>query len=135
MIDIQALNDDEKKELINNIIKRMCTAYGIEAHKGFQKLLAEHIAVSDSTVKSWVFNKRVPFDEMLKCAAITNTSFDYLLTGVEPVPSFNAETRQKVTSEVINLVVNAKRFNLLEQDDGLDMFANGVVEVVLEVLY
>ena len=135
LIDIQALSDDDKKELIKDIIQRMCVAYGFEVTKGFQKVLTEHLGLSESTVKSWVFNKRIPFEVMLECAGKTNTSFDWLMTGVEPAPNFTKETEEKVKTEVTELVVNAIRFDLLSKEDGPDVFATGVVNVVREVLY
>jgi hypothetical protein len=135
MIDVRALSEEKQKELIKDIIKRMCIAYGIDAQKGHQKLLAEYIQAGESTIKSWVFNKRVPYDAMLDCAGKSNTSFDWLLTGIEPAPSFTKETQAKIKDEVTDLVVNAIRFNLLAQEDGPDMFATGVVNVVKEVLY
>lgn len=118
---------DKKRSVVKGIVDRMCIAYGIEG-KDIKGQLAARLGICvTSTVKSWVYHARVPFDAMLTCSADVGCSFDWLMTGEPSSREYGAEFNEKMVSSIKEHLQNSTRYQLLSSDIGITAVAENIV--------
>lgn len=75
-------DDAVRLQQVKDQMERMCEAYGIEYAEGAQKLLAEQLGESKSTVGSWVARRSIPLHAFSKCVQDTGRTLDWVIRGV-----------------------------------------------------
>lgn len=125
---IRSLDDESQKEWVRGIIDRMCVAYGLEG-KGLKDQLADRLGLNGAgTVKSWVYNKRIPFHAMVTCKQDMDCSLDWLLTGEHPSVDFSLEVREQLTDKLVEHLFNAGRYKLVESAEGIEVTASNILK-------
>ncbi|MDP2565760.1 helix-turn-helix domain-containing protein [Pseudoalteromonas marina] len=118
---------DEKSNMVKAIINRMCIAYGLEG-RDIRGQLADKLGVrSAGTVKSWVYNCRVPYDAMLICKADVGCSLDWLLTGEPPLREYGFAIGEKMVSSIKEHLHNSTRYQLLSSESGITAVAENII--------
>lgn len=131
---IRSMGDEAQKEWVRAIVDRMCEAYGLEG-KGLKEQLADKLGLTSAgTVKSWIYNRRIPFHAMVTCKQDVDCSFDWLLTGKAPNVDFNVEVRELLTEKLVEHLFNAGRYKLVETADGIEVTASNILQEFEEVL-
>ncbi|MDI4654233.1 MULTISPECIES: helix-turn-helix domain-containing protein [Pseudoalteromonas] len=130
---IRSFSDDDQKRWVINIIDRMCKAYQLEG-KGLKDQLAERLGIRTSTIKGWVFNRRIPFHAMVTCNRDTGANLTWLLEGKMPKLEITEEVSRTMVKKVSEHLFAANRYNLISTANGMDVVANNIIEDVESVL-
>lgn len=127
---IRKMDEESQKEWIKDIIDRMCEAYELEGRDVKGQLTKRLGLTSVSTVKSWIYNRRIPFHAMVTCQQDVKCSLDWLLTGKLPTLDISKEARQAVKDKLVEHLFNAGRYKLVDSAEGIDITANAMLEEV-----
>lgn len=131
---IRSLDEESQREWVKVIVDRMCEAYGLTG-KDVKGQLADHLGLHGAgTVKSWIYNRRIPFHAMVTCKQDVDCSLDWLLTGNLPEVDFNSEVRAQITEKLVEHLFNAGRYKLVDSAEGIDITANAILEEVEKIL-
>lgn len=132
---IRSMNEEDQRDWVRGIVDRMCVAYKIHG-KDLKGQLASRLGLNSSgTVKSWVYNKRIPFHAMVTCQQDVDCSLDWLLTGRPPAVEFDAQIRSALTDKLVEHLFNAGRYKLVESAEGIDITANQILAEFEEILH
>ncbi len=130
---IRSMDDEAQKEWVRSIVDRMCDAYNITG-KDLKGQLANRLGLHQSTVKSWVYNKRIPFHAMVTCRQDVNCSLDWLLTGRKPPVELDSMVKSALLDKLIEHLFNAGRYKLVESASGIEVTANQILAEIEEIL-
>lgn len=131
---IRSMADEDQKEWVKGIIGRMCEAYGLEG-KDLKGQLASKLGLNGSgTVKSWVYNKRIPFHAMVTCKHDVDCSLDWLLSGKSPVVVFDGNIREMLHDKLVEHLFNAGRYKLVDSAEGIEVTAGQMMEEIEKML-
>lgn len=130
---IRNLSDEAQKQWVVNIIDRMCKAYQLEG-KGLKDQLTERLGLGSSTIKGWVFNRRIPYHAMVTCYKDTGVNFIWLLEGKVPDLEITNDTDTLLRKKVLEHLFVAHEYQLLNTPDGIDIIANKIIEDVKSAL-
>lgn len=130
----RSLSDEEQKKWIKKIINRMCLAYKINGKYKKDQLSEKLNLKSSGTIKSWVYNKRIPFHAMTTCSRNTHHSIDWLLNGKNPIATMNVSVREQINEKIIEHLNNSKRYNLTENDRGIAAVAAQILNDVESIM-
>jgi len=130
---IRSMDEESQREWVRCIVERMCDAYYLSG-KDIKGQLAGKLGVHGSTVKSWVYNRRIPFHAMVTCCQDVNCSLDWLLTGRQPVVDINTEVRAAIMEKLIEHLFNAGRYKLVESADGIEITAQQIMDEIEQIL-
>lgn len=130
---IRNLSDEAQREWVVNIIDRMCKAYQLEG-KGLKGQLTERLGVGPSTIKGWLFNRRIPYHAMVTCFKDTGVNLIWLLDGKHPDLEITNDTETLLREKVVEHLFAAQNYQLLNTPDGINMIANKIIEDVKSAL-
>lgn len=131
---IRSLSDESQKEWVRGIVERMCLAYCLQG-KDLKGQLAMKLGLNNGgTVKSWVYNRRIPFHAMVTCQQDVHCSLDWLLTGNPPMVNFSSEVKEVLTDKLVEHLFNAGRYRLVDSAEGIDITAKQILEEFEQVL-
>lgn len=131
---IRSLSENDQKKWVQEIIGRMCEVYGLKG-KDIKGQLGRKLGFKGSgTVKSWIFNHRVPFHAMVTCKNEVNCSLDWLLTGDTPVMDKNANVQAALNEILKEHLYNANRYKLVDSNEGIRVTAEKMLEDIEQIL-
>ncbi len=130
---LRSFSDDDQKRWVKNIIGRMCKAYQLEG-KGLKDQLAERLGIRTSTIKGWVFNRKIPFHAMVTCYRDTEVNLTWLLEGEMPKLEITKEVSKTMVKKVSEHLFAANSYNLISTTDGMDTVANNIIKDVESIL-
>lgn len=131
---IRSMDEERQKEWVRGIVERMCHAYQLQG-KDLKGQLASRLGLlNGGTVKSWVYNKRIPFHAMVTCQQDVDCSLDWLLTGKPPTVKFSAEVKEALNDKLVEHLFNAGRYKLVETASGIEVTAQQILEEIEDVL-
>lgn len=131
---IRKMDEESQKDWIKEIIGRMCEAYELEGRDVKGQLTKRLGLTSVSTIKSWVYNRRIPFHAMVTCQLDVKCSLDWLLTGKLPNLDISKEARQAVKENLTEHLHNAHRYSLVSTSQGIDVASERMLDDVQDLL-
>lgn len=130
---LRSLPQEQQQEWVKSTVDRMIDAFKIEG-KRQKEQLAHKLGVSgEGAIKNWIYKHKMPYPALVTCSRQTGVDFMWLLYGEMENQRKKKEldaTLDELVGQVANTLFNAKRFGILEKDDGIDTVAHGIVDDV-----
>lgn len=114
----KSLPEEERREWVKAVLKRIRESYGIERNQD----LADKLGMSGkvSTIDGWSSRPKLPFYPAVKCHLDTGAALDYLIFGEKPKLRVSEADWDTMTSKLRHAIFEGNRFDLYSSVAGME---------------